>query len=91
MESAIANLIKCPFCSCCFCTKHDLNRHLTVCGRNGLGWQKSRYDNSEICPSIKDFELKLAIQKEGKVNMGMYVVTLSGDGKWLKRKLQEQP
>lgn len=91
MDSAIANLIKCPFCNCYFFTKHDLHCHLTVCGRNGLGWRKSQYDESEICPSINDVGLKLAIQKEGKVNMGLYVVTLCGNGKWLKRKLQKLP
>ena len=27
-----ANLCKCPFCSCVFCTKADLERHLAAFG-----------------------------------------------------------
>lgn len=91
MEPTILGYIQCPFCSCQFASKHDLNCHLPVCDRKNMGWRKSNYDSSYICPSINDISLKTAILREGKVTMGMYVVTLSGDGKWLKRRLQEQP
>lgn len=33
-KEADANSCKCPFCPCCFLTRHDLERHMAAFGNN---------------------------------------------------------
>ena len=51
-----------------------------------LAWRKSSYDNGEFCSSDMDPQLKTAVLQNGKTVLGKYEYSLSGDGKWLKRK-----
>jgi hypothetical protein len=81
----------CPYCKkAWFCSKHDLKLHIQKCrGPQHYGWRKSKFDNGEILPSDKDPELKLEIQKSGPIQLGAWRYSLSQDGKWLKRRLEE--
>lgn len=84
----VQTVFKCPWCPCIFVSAGDLFLHRSVCkGRMGkLGWCPSSFDDSEICPSERDPELARAYLQNGKVVMGGFEVSLSGNGRWLKRR-----
>jgi hypothetical protein len=75
----------CPQCNCVFSCSHDLNLHKRVC--ESRIWRKSQFDDSYYRPSQDDLQLKNAILKNGSVRMAGYLFSLSGDGKWIKRKI----
>jgi hypothetical protein len=85
---------KCDYCTCWFGNSHDMNAHLDARGRrphgNGepeqISWRKSTYDDGEWCPCDSDPQLKLAVQQNGKVIINGFEITLSPNGKWLRRK-----
>ena len=69
---------KCPnsSCPCFFVSSHDLHVHMTspsACKArvDKLGWRRSSFDDSEICPSERDPELARACRQNGKVVMGI--------------------
>ena len=87
-ERSEAKLYHCPYCPAFFCTDHDLRLHLKGCkGRLGkVPWKKSDYDDGEIAPSSSDPVLMRQIQINGKAVISGYVISLSGNGLWFKRK-----
>lgn len=78
----------CSFCKCFFMNSHDYNLHLkTGCqGLNRLGWAPSKYgDDGEVCSVERDVKLAAAVQQQGKITLGGFDYTLSGNGKWIVR------
>jgi len=51
-----------------------------------LGWKPSSYDDCEWCPARANLSLKRMIEQRGKVEIGGYRYSLSGNRKWLKRR-----
>lgn len=55
-------------------------------GLNRLGWALSKYgDDGEVCSVEKDVKLAAAVQQQGKITLGGFDYTLSGNGKWIVR------
>lgn len=71
-----------PNCNCQFSTEHDLARHRTVCPK----WLPSPYDDSETLRSDFDPKLRIAVVNAGFLIVAGLKVTLSQDGRWLKRR-----
>lgn len=70
---------------------HDLALHMEVCGGADADWSQSKFNTREqICLSEKDPQLKLAVQQQGKVCLGTYTYRLSGDGRYLIRRIAEE-
>ena len=81
-----AGLLKCDLCGCCFFSNQDLSSHRTTHYRLKEGmWRKSSY-GGEFSSADSDRYLADAVKKSGIVTIGSYKYSLSGNGKWLKRK-----
>lgn len=74
-----------PGCNCQFSTEHDLACHMTVCPKKPE-WKPSQFDAGEILSSDDDVRLRIAVRNAGSLIVGGMKVTLSQDGKWLKRR-----
>ena len=62
----------------------DFESHRRVCEGVTKGWNRSPY-GGDIKLAEKDLELKGIIEREGKVQLGVYEIRLSGNKKWLVR------
>jgi hypothetical protein len=81
-----AGLLKCDLCGCCFFSNPDLSSHrATHYELKEVMWRKSSY-GSEFSSADSDRYLADVVKKSGKVTIGFYEYSLSGNGKWLKRK-----
>ena len=81
-----AGLLKCDSCGCCFFSNRDLSSHrATHSVVNDVVWRKSSY-GGEFGSADSDRYLADVVKKSGKVTIGFYEYSLSGNGKWLKRK-----
>jgi hypothetical protein len=81
-----AGLLKCDLCGCYFFSNQDLSSHrATHCESKEGMWRKSSY-GGEFSSADSDRYLADVIKQSGKVTIGFYEYSLSGNGKWLKRK-----
>lgn len=81
-----AGLLKCDLCGCCFFSNGDLSSHRANHYKLKEGrWRKSSY-GGEFSSADSDSYLADAVKKSGTVTIGSYKYSLSGNGKWLKRK-----
>ena len=81
-----ACLLKCDLCGCYFFSNRDLSSHRATHFELKEGvWRKSSY-SGEFSNADSDRYLADVVKKSGKVTIGFYEYSLSGNGKWLKRK-----
>ena len=75
----------CPQCKTRFFScSADLEAHQKVCDG---GWRKSNFkENEKIRPAEEDPQLALTCKQNGKVEMNGFIITLSNNRKWLKRR-----
>jgi hypothetical protein len=81
-----AGLLKCDLCGCSFFSNQDLSSHRATHHKLKEGiWRKSSY-GGEFSSADSDRYLVDVVKKSGKVTIGSYEYSLSGNSKWLKRK-----
>ena len=81
-----AGMLKCDLCGCCFFCNQDLSSHRATHNKLKEGiWRKSSY-GGEFSSADSDIYLAKVVKESGKVTIGSFEYSLSGNGKWLKRK-----
>lgn len=77
---------QCNSCECLFLTRHDLERHKTVCGVETVNWRKGNY-GSDWCFASESPKLASSVRANGKLSMGGFDITLDPSGKYLRKQI----